>query len=97
MGDLDKSLYTSPHASTDTVARVGPDCVKLARNGCMLQSEVRLSLSNCSHQLHPCTVLTAAHHIHTRTPDVHVHACLLYLKSLSRTYSSLELRSSPTV
>ena len=96
MGALDKRLYTSPHASTDTVARVGPDRVKLARNGDMLPSAVRLSLSNCTHQLHPCTVFTAAHHIHTRPPDVHVHACLAYPKSLSHTYSSLELRSSPS-
>ena len=94
---LDKRLYTSPHASTDTVARVGPDRVKLARNGDMLPSAVRLSLSNCTYQLHPCTVLTVAHHIHTRPPDVHVHACLAYPKSLSHTYSSLELRSSPSV
>ena len=70
MGALDKRLYTSPHASTDTVARVGPDRVTLARNGGMLLSAVRLSLSNCTHQLHPCTVLTAAHHIHTRPQDV---------------------------
>ncbi len=48
MGALDKRLYTSPHASTDTVVRVGPDRVNLARNGGMLQSEVRLSLSNCT-------------------------------------------------
>ena len=95
MVDLDKSLYTSPHASTDTVARVGPDCVKLARNGCMLQSEVRLSLSNCSHQLHPCTVLTASHHTHTRPPDV--LARIASPSSLSNTYSSLELRSSLSV
>jgi hypothetical protein len=27
MGGLDKRLYTSPHASTDTVSRVGPDRV----------------------------------------------------------------------
>ena len=39
MGALDKRLYTSHHAPTDTVARVGPDCVKLALNGCsFLQS-----------------------------------------------------------
>jgi hypothetical protein len=63
----------------------------------MLPSAVRLSLSNCTHQLHPCTVLSAAHHIHTRPPDVHVHVCLTYPKSLSHTYSSLELRSSPSI
>jgi hypothetical protein len=91
----DNRLYTSSHASTDTVTRVGPDRVKLARNGCMLPSAVRLSLSNCTHQLHPCTILTASHHIHTCPPDV--NACLTYPKSLSHTYSSLELRSSPSV
>ena len=97
MGTLDKRLYTSHPAPTDTISRLEPDRVKLTCKDCMLPNAVRLSLSNCTHQLHPYTVLSAAHHIHTRTPDVHVHACLLYLKSLSRTYSSLELRSSPTV
>ena len=44
MGALDKRLYTSHHAPTDTVARVGPDYVKLALNGCsFLQSTARLS------------------------------------------------------
>ena len=95
MGALDKRLYTSPHASTDTVARVGPDRVKLARNGCMSSSAVRLSLSNCTYQLHPCTVLTAAHHKHTRPPDV--LACIASPQLLSTTYSSLELRSSLSV
>jgi hypothetical protein len=96
MGALDKRLYTSPHASTDTVSRVGPDCVKLARNGCSLPNAARLSLPrHCTYQPHPCTVLTVAHHIHTRPPDV--NACLAYPKSLSHTYSSLELRSSPSV
>ena len=95
MGDLDKRLYTSPHAPTDTVARVGPDRVKLARNGGMLPRVVRLSLSNCTHQLHPCTVLTAAHHTHTRPPDV--PARIASPQSMSNTYSSLELRSSPRV
>ena len=64
MGALDKRLYTSHHAPTDN-----PDHVKIARTGCMSPSAVRLSLSRyCTHQLHPCTVLTAAHHIHTRPP-----------------------------
>jgi hypothetical protein len=93
MGTLDKRLYTSHPAPTDVVSRLEPDRVNLARNGCMLPSTVRLSLSNCTHQLHPCTILTTTHHIHTRPPDV--NACLSYLKSLSHTYSSLELRSSP--
>ena len=95
MGALDKRLYTSPHASTDTVARVGPDRVTLARNGGMLLSAVRLSLSNCTHQLHPCTVLTAASHTHTRPPDVLARIASPQL--LSNTYSSLELRSSLSV
>jgi hypothetical protein len=68
MGALDQRLYTSHHAPTDVVSE--PDCVKLACHGCMSSSGVRLSLSNCTHQLHPCTVLTAAHHTHTRPPDV---------------------------
>ena len=45
MGALDRRLYTSHQAPTDTVSRLGPDRVKLARNGCMLPSAVRLSLS----------------------------------------------------
>ena len=90
MGDLDRRLYTLPHAPTDTVARVGPDPVKLARNGCMLPSEVRLSLSRyCTHQPHPCTVLTAAHHIHTRPPDL--QASLAYQRPLVNTYRMSDL------
>ena len=53
---------TYAHAPTDTVARVRPARVKLARNGCLLPSAVRLSLSRyCTHQPHPCTVLTTTH------------------------------------
>ena len=70
MGDLDRRLYTSHPAPTDSVSRLEPDRVKLARNSCMLPRAVQLSLSRyCTHQLHPCTVLTVAHHIHTRPPD----------------------------
>jgi hypothetical protein len=67
--------------------------VKLALNGCMLLSAVRLSLSRyCTHQLHPCTVLTAAHHIHTRPPDT-VPARLAYQRPLVNTYCMFDLRS----
>ena len=63
MGALDKCLYNSHHTPTAL-----SDCVKrslkLARTGCMSSSAVRLSLTNCTYQLHPCTVLTAAHHKH---------------------------------
>jgi len=90
MGDLDKRLYNSHHTPTAL-----SDCVKLARTGCMSSSAVRLSLTNCTYQLHPCTVLTAAHHKHTRPPDV--LARIASPQSLSNTYSSLELRSSPSV
>ena len=83
---LDKRLYTSHHTTTDSVSRLEPDRVKLARNGCMSSSAVRLSLSNCTYQLHPCTVLTAAHHTHTRPPDV--PARIASPQSLSNTYSS---------
>ena len=87
------NAYTSPHAPTDTVARIGPDSVKLARNGCMLPSAVRLSLSRCcTHQPHPCTVLTAAHHIHTRQPDA-VPARLAYQRPLVNTYCMFDLQS----
>jgi hypothetical protein len=91
MGALDRRLYTSHHAPTDTVARVGPDRVKFARNRCMLPSEVRLSLSRyCTHQPHPCTVLTAAHHIHTRPPDT-VPARLAYQRPLVNTCRMFDL------
>ncbi len=77
---LDKRLYTSHHVPTDN-----PDHVKLARTGCMSPSSVRLSFSRyCTRQPHPCTVLTAAHHPHTRPPDV--PACLAYPKSLIATH-----------
>ncbi len=79
------------HAPTDTVSRLGPDSVKLARNGCRLPSTVRLSLSRyCTHQPHPCTVLTAAHHIHTRPSDA-VPARLAYQRPLVNTYRMFDL------
>ena len=95
MGALDTRPYTSPPAPTDAVLQLEPDCAKLARTGCMSSSAVRLSLTNCTYQLHPCTVLTAAHHKHTRPPDV--LARIASPQSLSNTYSSLELRSSLSV
>ena len=86
MGALDKRLYTSHHTPTDTVARVGPACVKLALNGCSyLQSTARLSLQRDStYNPHPCTVLTAAHNIHTRPPDA--LARLVYQRTLMNSY-----------
>jgi len=94
MGDLDKRLYTSHHAPTDAVSE--PDCVKLAYHGCCWPRAARLSLLRyCKHTPHPCTVLTAAHHTHTRPMDV--LARIESPQSLSNTYSSLELRSSPSV
>jgi hypothetical protein len=65
--------------------------VKLARNRCMLPSAVRLSLSRyCTHQPHPCTVLTAAHHVHTRPPDT-IQARLAYQRPLVNTYCMFDL------
>jgi hypothetical protein len=86
MGALDKRLYTSHHTPTDTVARVGPACVKLALNGCSyLQSTARLSLQrDRTYNPHPCTVLTAAHNIHTRPPDA--PARLAYQRTLMNSY-----------
>ena len=86
MGALDKRLYTSHHAPTDTVARVGPDYVKLALNGCsFLQSTARLSLQrDRTYNPHPCTVLTAAHNIHTRPLDA--PARLAYQRTLMNPY-----------
>ena len=67
---LDQRLYTSHPAPTDAVSRSEKERVNRVCNHCMSSSAVRLSLSNCTHQPHPCTVLTAAHHTHTRPPDV---------------------------
>ena len=56
------NAYTSPHAPTDTVARIGPDSVKLARNGCMLPSAARLILSRyCTHHLDNRVLVPCAH------------------------------------
>jgi len=78
------------HAPTETVTRVAPARVKLARNGCLLPSAVRLSLSRyCTHRPHPCTVFTAAHPFHTRSPDV--PARLVYQRLLVNTYCTSDL------
>ena len=91
MGALDKRLYTSHHTPTDPVARVIPDCVKLALNGCSyLQSTARLSLQrDRTYNPHPCTVLTAAHNIHTRPPDA--PARLAYQRTLMNPYCMSDL------
>jgi hypothetical protein len=91
MDTLDKRLYTSHHTPTDTVARVGPACVNLVLNGCSyLQSTVRLSLQrDRTYNPHPCTVLTAAHNIHTRPPDA--PACLAYQRTLMNPYCMFDL------
>ena len=91
MGSLDTRQYTSHHTPTDTVARVGPACVKLALNCCSyLQSTVRLSLqSDRTYNPHPCTVLTAAHNIHTRPPDA--PARLPYQRTLMNPYCMFDL------
>jgi hypothetical protein len=84
-GALDRRLHTSPRARTDTFT--GPASAKPARNSfhdCKLLSAVRLSSSHCTRP-HPCTV-TAAHHPHTRPPDI--PARLAYQRSLVNTYST---------
>ncbi len=65
--------------------------MKLALNGCSyLQSTVRLSLQrDCTYNPHPCTVLTAAHNIHTRPPDA--PACLPYQRTLMNSYCMFDL------
>jgi hypothetical protein len=93
---LDRRLYTSPHILRIAPRIPGP--VKPARNsshGCTLLSVVRLSSSHCARP-HPCTV-TAAHHPHTRPPDI--PARLAYQRSLLNTYRTSDLgrpRGSPT-
>ncbi len=60
----------------------------------MLPSEVQLSLSRyCTHQPHPCTVLTAVHHIHTRPQD-DVPARLLNGPGLARTILLFHISSA---
>ena len=90
MGALDKRLYTSHHAPTDSVSRLEPDCVKLACPGCWWPSAARLSLLRyCTHTPHPCTVLTTAHNIHTRPPDA--PARLSYQRTLMNPYCMFDL------
>jgi hypothetical protein len=61
-----------------------------ARNGCLFPSAVRLSLPRyCTHRPHPCTVLTSAHPIHTRSQDV--PARLVYQRLLVNTYCTSDL------
>ena len=83
---LDKRLYTSHHTPTAL-----SDCVKLALHGCSdLPSTVRLSLqSNRTYNPHPCTVLPAAHNIHTRPPDA--PARLAYQRTLMNPYCMSDL------
>jgi hypothetical protein len=85
---LDRRLYTSPHSLRITPRTPGP--VKPARNsshGCTLLSVVRLNSSHCTRP-HPCKV-TAAHHPHTRPPDI--PARLAYQRSLLNTYRTSDL------
>ncbi len=90
MDALDRHLYTSQHASTDTVARLGPDRVQLARNGWSLPSTSQLSLPRYfTYYPHPCTVLTAAHNIHTLPPDA--LARLAYQRPLMNPYCMFDL------
>ena len=90
MGALDKHLYTSHHATTDSVSRLEPDRVKLACHGCSWPSVKRLSLPRyCTYNPHPCTVLTVAHNIHTRPPDAQVY--LAYQRPLMNPYCMFDL------
>ena len=65
--------------------------MKLALNGCSyLQSTARLSLQrDRTYNPHPCTVLTAAHNIHTRPPDA--PARLAYQRTLMNPYCMFDL------
>jgi hypothetical protein len=81
---LDLSLYTSPH-SLRIAGTVNTD--RNIFHGFTLHA-ARLSYY-CTRQ-HPCTVLTAAQHIHTRPPDI--LARLAYHKPLVNTYHISDLR-----
>jgi hypothetical protein len=64
--------------------------VNTARNsfhGCTLHAA---GLSSYCTRQHPCTVLAAAHHIHTRPPDI--PARLAYQRHLVNTYRTSDLR-----
>jgi len=83
-------LSTSHHTPTDSVSQLEPDYVKLACTGCWSPSAARLSLLRyCTHNPHPCTVLTAAHNLHTRPPDA--PACLAYQRPLMNPYCIFDL------
>jgi hypothetical protein len=85
--------YANRPARAPTDTFTGQARAKPARNrcyGCKLLSVVRLSSSHCTRP-HPCTV-TAAHHPHTRPPDI--PARLSYQRSLMNTYSTSDLRRS---
>ncbi len=75
--------------------RAACDCVKLALNCCsFLQSTSRLSLQrDHTYNPHPCTVLTAAHNIHTRPPDA--PARLLYQRTLMNPYCPEDTSTDP--
>jgi hypothetical protein len=85
---LDRCLYTSTYRLLITPRIPGPGKPDLNRfHGCKLLSAGRLSISHCTRQ-HPCTV-TAAHHPHTRPPDI--PARLAYQRSLVNTYLTSDL------
>jgi hypothetical protein len=100
------SILPHPHAFRKS--RLGPASSYLASLATVTGSvnTDRISYLGCALRTarlnddcrpHPTTVAAAPHYPHTRPPDV--HACLAYpkSKSLSNTYSSLALRSSPSV
>jgi hypothetical protein len=95
-----------PHPHAFRCSRLGPAPAYLASLATVTGSvnTPRISYLGCALRTarlnddcrpHPTTVAVAPHYPHTRPPDV--HACLAYPNSLSNTYSSLELRSSPSV
>ncbi len=75
MGDLDNRLYTSHHATTDSVSRLELDRVNLACNGCCWPSAARLSLLTYRvPTLHTRVPFSLQHTTHIHVHPTYLHA-----------------------
>jgi hypothetical protein len=87
-------LHLITGTSTSAHGSCNPRVVRPRRHAARLRLP-----RHCTYQPHPCTVLTAAHHIHSRPPDV--PARLAYQRLLVNTYCTFDLcrprgRARPT-
>jgi hypothetical protein len=76
------------HLITGTATSAYGSCKSLAVRPRRHVARLRLP-RHCTYQPHPCTVLTAAHHIHSRPPDL--PARLAYQRLLVNTYCTFDL------